>query len=194
MKSACLIAVISCLVLCCGPFKRAHRVQPKNTEAREAAGHGAEWNFADARPVVREMITDCLSGAWIPAYVGVTGNKPLVTVGPVHGWAGEGIDAETFVKACQQELSKSEQVNFVACQSRSEEPGEEGADKQEFVSPETIKRIKSETGATFILVGAIRSTGDQTAAGSSPYLQVELEMINSKTLARVWSGSGQIGE
>jgi hypothetical protein len=201
MRSACLIAAVSCLLLCCGPFKRIHRAQPPNSTAQEAAsrsdtvaGHNVVWNAADARHLAREMMTDCLSGPWIRAYLGVTGNKPVVTVGPVHDWTAEGIDSEPVVKSCEQELSKSEQVSFVVCPSRSEEAGHEGAGKQEFVSPETIKRIKSETGATFILVGAVRWISDKTAGGSPPYYQIELEMINTKTLAGVWSGSGKIGQ
>jgi hypothetical protein len=201
MKSACLIAAVCCLVISCGPFKKAQRVEPDATAAKEdasrsetVADRSAEWSAANARRLAREMMTDCLSGAWIPAYLGVTGNQPLATVGPVHDWTGQGIDTQPMVKSCEQELSKSEQVSFMVCQSRSEEPDEEGADKQEFVSPETIKRIKSETRATFILVGAVRSIDDKTEAGSPPYYQVELEMVNTKTLARVWSGIGKIGE
>ena len=201
MKSACLIAVVSCLLLCCGPLKRIHRVQPRTASAQEAAsrsetvpGHDAECNAADAHRVSRKMMTDCLSGAWIPAYLGVTGDKPVVTVGPIHDWTGERIDIQPIVKSCEQELSKAEQVSFVVRQSRSEEIGEEGADKQELASPETIKQIKSETGANFILVGAVRQMNDKTAADSPPYCQVELEMINTKTLARVWSGSAKVGE
>ena len=201
MKSACLIAVVSCLLLCCGPFKRAHRVEPKTTAAGEetgrsetGAGYSAEWNAVDARRLAREMMTDCLSGAWIPAYLGVTGNKPLATVGPIRDWTGKGIDAETFGQACEQELSKSEQVSFAPCRRLPEEPGMEGEEKQEFVSPETIGQIKTETGATFILVGAVRSVDEKTAAGSPSYFRVELEMINTRTMARVWSGRGKIGE
>ena len=140
------------------------------------------------------MITDCLSGAWIPAYLGVTGDKPVVTVGPIHDWTGERIDIQPIVKSCEQELSKSEQVGFVAWQGRSEETGEEAAEKQELTSPDAIKQIKSETGANFILVGAVRQITDKTAADSLAHFQVELEMVNTRTMARVWSGSEKIGK
>jgi hypothetical protein len=201
MKTASLILLLFFLVLSCGPFRKAQRVDTERTETSEAVSQPAPVaeqkkgpEQTDVGRLARDMMTECLSRAWIPAYLGVTGDKPVVTVGPIQDWTGEGIDTEAIATGCEQEFSKSEQVSFAACQSRSEEPGEEGADEQEFVSPETIKRIKSENGATFILVGAIRSTGDKTAAGSSPYFQIELEMINTKTLARVWSGSGKIGE
>jgi len=199
MKNACLIAAVCCLVISCGPFKKTQHVEPDATPAPEAAsrsetaaGQSAGWNSADARRVAREMIAGCLSGAWIPAYLGVTGDKPVVAVGPIHDLTGQGIDTELIAKGCEQELSKSEQVSFAACQRRPQEMGERGADKQEFVSPETIKQIKSETGANFVLVGAVRQMNDRNAAGGPPYSQVELEMINTKTMTRVWSGSEKV--
>jgi hypothetical protein len=139
------------------------------------------------------MMADCLSRAWIPAYVGVTGNKPVVTVGPVHDWTGEGIDAETFAISCEQEFLRSDQVNFAASQRQPEDVGGESRDQQEFVARETIRQIKTETGANFVLTGAIRSMAEVTAGSSSPYYQVELEMINTKTMAKVWEGKRKIG-
>ena len=171
MKTASLMLLLFFLVLSCGPFKRAQRVEAEKTETPEPA-----------------------TTSWIPAYLGVIGEKPVVTVGPIHDWTGEGIDAETIATGCEQELSKSEQVSLAACERRSQEPGKEGGEKQEFVSPEIIRQIRSETGANFVLTGAIRSLADTTGAGSSPYYQVELEMINTKTMTRVWSGRGMISE
>jgi hypothetical protein len=200
MKSACLVAAVCCLAIGCGPFKKAQHVEP-DAAAREAAGRSetaagqsAGWSAADARRVAREMITDCLSGAWIPAYLGVTGDKPVVTIGPIHNWTGERIDIQPIIKSCEQELSKSGQVSFVMGQSRSDKTDEGGADKQELVSPETIKQIKSETGANFILVGAVRQINGKTATDSPPHFQVELEMVNTKTMTKVWSGSTKVGE
>ena len=201
MKTASLILLLFFLVLSCGPFRKAHRVEAEKTETPEAVSQPAPVaeqkkgpEQTDVGRLARDMMTECLSRAWIPAYLGVTGDKPVVTVGPIQDWTGEGIDTEAIAKACEQELSKSEQVSFAACQRRSQEPGKEGGEKPEFVSPETIGQIKTETGANFILVGAVRSMDDKTAAGSPPYYQVELEMINTKTMARVWSGSGKISE
>ena len=200
MKSACLIAAVCCLVIGCGPFKKAQHVEP-DAAAREAAGRSetaagqsAGWHSADARRVAREMITDCLSGAWIPAYLGVTGDRPVVTVGPIHDWTGQGVETGPIAQSCEQELSKFEQVSYAAWQGRSQETGEEGADRQEFVSPETIKQIKSETGANFLLVGAVRQINGNTATDSPPHFQVELAMVNTKTMTKVWSGSTKVDE
>jgi len=201
MKTASLMLLLFFLALSCGPFKKAQRVEAEKTEAPEAASQPAPVveqkrgpEKTDVGRLARDMMTECLSRAWIPAYLGVMGEKPVVTVGPIHDWTGEGIDAETIVTGCEQELSKSEQVSFAACERQSQEPGKEGEEKQEFVSPEIISQIRSETGANFVLAGAIRSLADTTGTGSSPCYQVELEMINTKTMTRVWSGSGKISQ
>jgi hypothetical protein len=201
MKTASLIPLLFCLAVACGPFKKAPRVEPGTAATPEPVGRpettseqSTKWDDRHLDHVAKEMITECLSRVWIPAYLGVTGEKPVVTVGTIHDWTGEGIDVETIATSCERELSKSEQVGFAAYQRRPKEPGKEGEQKQEFVSPEIIRQIRSETGANFVLAGAVRSQADTTGAGGSPYYQVELEMINTKTMTRVWSGSGKIGE
>ncbi|UCB53069.1 MAG: hypothetical protein JSV10_03005 [Candidatus Zixiibacteriota bacterium] len=196
MRKTSLIIVIACIFFGCGPFQKALRVEPKGnaSQPEAAAEQSTDRDETDVGRVAREMMADCLSGAWIPAYVGVTGDKPVVTVGPIHDWTDEGIDARTFTAGCEQELSESDQVSFAASQRRPEEAGEESSDQQEFVSRETIRQIKVEAGANFVLVGAIRSMADTTAGSGSPYYQVELEMINTKTMARVWRGSERINK
>jgi len=193
VKKASLILLVVCLALACGPFKKAERVQPEPATQPEArTGEGEKGSSVSASRVAGEMTADCLSRAWIPAYVGVTGNKPVVTVGPIHNWTDEQIDTKPFAASCERELSQSDQVSFVASQRQWGQSGEKGGHQKEFVSPETVGRIKTETGANFILAGAIRLMSDKTEGGSSPYHQLELEMINIKTMARVWEGSKQI--
>ena len=199
MRVAFIMPLLFCLALACGPFKKAERVQPEVSSKPEPAtqpeartGEGEKESSASASRVAGEMTADCLSRAWIPAYVGVTGNKPVVTVGPIHNWTDEQIDTQPFAASCERELSQSDQVSFVASQRQWGQSGEKGGHQKEFVSPETVGRIKTETGANFILAGAIRLMSDKTEGGSSPYHQLQLEMVNIKTMARVWEGSKQI--
>jgi len=201
MKKASLIFLVICLVLGCGLFRKTSRVEHQVTTSHEAATQSAtttepsgNWNDAEARRIAREMMADCLSRAWIPAYEGITGNKPVVTVGPIRNWTGEQIDTKTFTTHFEQELSKSDQVSFVSNQGEPGEAPEEGHTQQEFASRETIKRIKAETGANFILVGAIKSITDATEGTKVAYYQSDLEMINTKTLAKVWAGTKKIAK
>ena len=109
MRVASIMLLLFFLVLSCGPFKKAGRVQPEPASQPEArTGEGEKESSASASRVAGEMTADCLSRAWIPAYVGVTGNKPVVTVGPIHNWTDEQIDTETFATNCERELSQSD--------------------------------------------------------------------------------------
>lgn len=200
MKKASLIFLVICLVLGCGLFRKTSRVEHQATTRHEAATQSAatelsgNWNDAEARRIAREMMADCLSRAWIPAYEGITGNKPVVTVGSIHNWTGEQIDTKTFITHFEQELSNSDQVSFVSNQGEPGEVPEEGHTQQEFASRETIKRVKAETGANFMLVGAIKSIADATEGTKVAYYQTDLEMINTKTLAKVWASTKKIAK
>jgi len=87
---------------------------------------------------------------------------------------------------------KPSEPNVDAFLTRRDEIGEEGLAPQEYASRETIKRISARTGAKFILVGAIKSTTDKIQGAEVVYYQTDLEMINTKTLTKVWVGTRKI--
>lgn len=200
MKKAFLILLVICLLLGCGSFRKAHRIEPeavthKKThpiEPETVTDLSGKWNDTDARLVAREMIADCLSRAWIPAYVGVTGGKPVVTIAPIHNRNGERIDTKTLAIHFERELLNSDQISFISSRGQRDEIRDERLDEHEFASRETIKRISAETGANFILVGAIKSTTDEIQGAKVVYYQTDLEMINVKSMAKVWKGTKTI--
>ena len=193
MKRTFLIILVVCLVLGCGSSKKVSRIESKTaTQPETTTDLSSKWDNTDSRLVVREMMADCLSRAWIPAYVGVTGDKPVVTVGPVHNRTGERIDVKNLITNFEKELKNSDQINFIACQNQRDEISDEGQKEQEYASHETIRRIRAETGANFILVGALKSITDVTGGTKVAYYQTDLEMINTKTMAKVWAGTKRI--
>jgi PBP1b-binding outer membrane lipoprotein LpoB len=199
VKKASLVLVIICCLLGCGPFKKNRRLEPQ-TAAEEkarsgespAAQKGSKWNDAQAGLVAREMMADCLSKAWIPAYVGVTRAKPVVTVGTIHNRTGERIDTKALSSHLESELSRSGQVSFVPCKDECKKIGDQGLKQQEYISAEAVNRIKVETGANFVLVGAVSAVNDESEGGGSLYYQVTVELLNTKTMAAVWASTRKI--
>jgi hypothetical protein len=194
VKKASLALVIICCLLGCGPFKKTRRVEPQTAAGEKArsgespAAHkGSKWNDAQARLVAREMMADCLSKAWIPAYVGVTRAKPVVTVGTIHNRTNESVDVKIFSSQLESDLSKSGQVSFVACKDECQKIGDQGLKQQEYISAEAVNRIKVETGANFVLVGAVSAVNDESEGGGSLYYQAAVELLNTKTMAAVWA-------
>lgn len=187
MKKAFLIVLVMCLAVACGSSRKVYRIEPETVT--DLSG---KWNDTDARLVAEEMVSDCLSRPWLLDWVAATGGKPVVTVGTIRNRSNEHIDTETFTTDFERELINSGQVRFVASRGQREEIRDERFDQQEWASPETIKRIRAETGADFILVGAIKSIIDAVEGTSVVYYQTDLEMIDIESMEKVWIGTKKI--
>ena len=187
MKKAFVILLVLCLSLACGSSRKVYRIEPETVT--DLSGR---WNDTDARLVAEETIADCLSRVWITDYVAAAGEKPVVTVGTIRNKSSEHIDTETFTTDFERELLNSGQVKFVASRGQRDEIRDERFDQQEWASLETMKRIRAETGADFILVGAIKSIVDEIEGTRVVYYQTDLEMIDIESMEKVWIGTKKI--
>lgn len=187
MKRAFVIVLMMCLAVACGSSRKVYRIEPETVT--DLSGR---WNDTDARLVAEEMVSDCLSRPWLMDWVANTGGKPVVTVGTIRNRSSEHIDTETFTTDFERELINSGQVRFVASRGQRDEIRDERFDQQEWASPETMKRIRAETGADFILVGAIKSIVDEIEGTRVVYYQTDLEMIDIESIEKVWIGSKKI--
>jgi uncharacterized protein (TIGR02722 family) len=150
------------------------------------------WNDTDARQVSEEMIGDCLSRPWITEYAVEYGKKPVVTVGTIRNLSNEHIDTETFTTDFERELINSGQVKFVAAPRQRSEIRDERMDQQAFASDETAKKMAEETGADYMLKGAIKTISDQSGGESIIFYQVDLELINVESNEKAWIGTKKI--
>jgi len=187
VKKAFIVVLVLCLSLACGSSRKVYRIEPETVT--DLSGR---WNDTDARLVAEEMIADCLSRVWLTDWAAAAGGKPVVTVGTIRNKSSEHIDTETFTTDFERELTNSGQVGFVASRDQRDEIRDERFDQQEWASPETMKRIRAETGADFILVGAIKSIVDEIEGTRVVYYQTDLEMINIESMEKVWIGTKKI--
>ncbi len=151
-----------------------------------------DWNDTDARLVAEETIRDCLSRAWITDFTAQYGRKPVVTVGTIRNKSNEHIDTETFTTDFERELINSGQVKFVAAPRQRDEIRNERLEQQQYASDETAKRLAQETGADYMLAGAIKSIIDQIEGKQTKFYQVDLELINVESNEKAWIGSKEI--
>ncbi|MCK4403566.1 MAG: penicillin-binding protein activator LpoB [candidate division Zixibacteria bacterium] len=187
MKKAFVVLLVLCLSLACGSSRKVYRIEPETVT--DLSGR---WNDTDARLVAEETIADCISRVWLTDWVADTGEKPIVTVGTIRNKSSEHIDTETFTTDFERELLNSGQVKFVASRGQRDEIRDERFDQQEWASPETMKRIRAETGADFILLGAIKSIVDEIEGTRVVYYQTDLELINIESMEKVWIGTKKI--
>jgi uncharacterized protein (TIGR02722 family) len=183
-----IILFLSVLFLIgCGSSKKVYRLDEETVT--DLSGR---WNDTDARLVAEEMVSDCLSRPWLSEYAAEAGKKPVVTVGTIRNNSSEHIDTETFSTDFERELINSGIVKFVATRDQRQEIREERFEQQDFASPETMKKIRNETGADFILLGAIKSIVDQAEGVQVVYYQTDLEMIKIESTEKVWIGTKKI--
>jgi uncharacterized protein (TIGR02722 family) len=187
MKKGLILAMAALLLIGCGSSKKVYRIDPETQT--DLSGR---WNDTDARLVAQEMISDCLSRPWLTNFAKASGNNPVVTVGTIRNKSSEHIDVEVFTSDFERELINSGQVRFVAAKDFRQEIREERLEQQEFASPETMKKIRNETGADFILMGAIKTIVDEVEGIRVVYYQTDLEMINIETMEKVWIGTKKI--
>ncbi len=150
------------------------------------------WNDTDSRLVAEEMVSDALSRAWLTRFTSEKGAMPVVTVGTIRNRTAEHIEMETFISDFERELINSGSVRFVASKEARSEIREERQEQQEFASRETAKRMREETGADFILQGALKTIIDEEGGKQVRYYQTDLELINIETMEKVWIGSKKI--
>jgi uncharacterized protein (TIGR02722 family) len=187
MKKLLILLPVLILFLACGSSRKVSRVEPDTT-----IDLSGQWNDTDARLVSQEMIEDCLSRPWINDFNIQSSDKPVVTVGTIRNLSDEHIDTETFTTDFERELINSGKVKFVATRDQRYDIRDERADQQEYASPETAKQMARETGADFILLGAIKNIIDQIEGRRVVYYQTDMELINVETNEKVWIGTKKI--
>jgi hypothetical protein len=187
MKKAVVVLLVLCVTLACGSSRKVYRIEPETQT--DLSG---KWNDTDSRLVAEEMVADCLSRVWLTNWAADAGEKPIVTVGTIRNRSSEHIDTETFTTDFERELINSGQVRFVASKDQRDEIRDERLDQQEWASLETMKRIRAETGADFILVGGIKSITDEIEGTRVIFYQTDFEMINIESMEKVWIGSKEI--
>lgn len=152
-----------------------------------------KWNDTDSRLVSEEMIRDVLSRPWLNRFVGANGGKlPVVIIGSVRNRSHEHINVQTFTKDLERSLTNSGEVEFVASAQEREEIRAERTDQMMNASEATASEHGAETGANFMLQGAINTIEDREGGQRVMFYQINLELIDLQSNKKVWIGEKKI--
>ncbi len=152
-----------------------------------------DWNDTDSRLVAEQMITDCLTRNWLAEFRNANdGKKPVVIVGSVRNRSTEHIQTTVFTKDLERELINSGLVKFVASKDERTDVRDEREDQQNNSSGESMKRLRQETGADFMVIGNIDSILDSKSGTTAKFYKVNLELIGMESNEKVWIGTKDI--
>jgi len=187
VKKLVLILLALTIVAGCGGGRKVTRLDPASTQ--DLSG---KWNDTDARLVAEEMIQDCLGRPWLTEFVSANTKKPAVVVGRIRNKSSEHIDTEVFTIDFERELINSGQVDFVANTLERDDVHEEREYQRDYASEETVKQLRNELGADFILLGSVKTIVDQEGGKQVKFYQTDLELIDVESSRKVWIGTKKI--
>jgi len=181
------LMALAMLVGCGGGGRQVTRL-----EAESVTDLSGSWNDTDARLVAQEMVADCLNRPWLTEYTTKYDRKPVLTVGTIRNMTSEHINTLTFTNDFERELINSRIVRFVSSREQRPDVRQERQEQQEFASRETMKRMREELGADFILLGSVKEIVDRVEGKKVVFFQTDLELINIESNEKVWIGTKKI--
>jgi hypothetical protein len=187
MKRYALGVVVTLMLAGCAGGTKVERMDPGET--MDLSGR---WNDTDSRLVSEEMISDCMSRPWKANHYDAKGKRPIIIVGQIRNKTTEHIAVETFVGDIERAFINSGEAEMVASAEEREQVRGERADQQQYSSEETMKQWGKEHGADYMMGGVISSIEDREGGESVVFYQVDLNLINLETNAKVWQGQKKI--
>ena len=171
----------------CSSGKQVTRIDPDET-----VDLSGRWNDTDSRLVSETMIADCMSRPWKAQHIDKKGKRPIIIVGQIRNKSSEHIAVGTFVGDIERAFINSGEAEMVASAEEREEIRGERADQQQYSSEESVKQWGKEHGADYMLSGVINSIEDSEGGEAIVFYQVDLNLIDLESNAKVWQGQKKI--
>jgi len=147
------------------------------------------WNDTDVRIVCEALIKDLLNSPGVDqAIKSKGGRKPAVVVGRFRNESDEHINTAIIASTMETEILKSGKLIFVAGGGTRDEIRAERQDQQSNAGEATTAALAKETGADYMLTGAVRTIIDRADNMTVRTYFVNAEMSNIETNQRIWMG------
>ena len=150
------------------------------------------WNDTDSRMVAEAMVKEALDYPWLNQFTSSKQRQPVVVVGTIVNDSHEHISVQTFVTDLERELTNSQKVTFVAGKGERDEVRTERKEQAMFAREDTQKAPGKEIGADYMMKGTISTILDEVDGTKAVFYQVDLQMIDLESNAKVWYGQKKI--
>jgi len=184
------VAVLSVIVAGlagCGAETKVTRV-----DAGVVTDLSGRWNDTDSRIVAESMVKEALEYPWLNTFSQTKRRQPVVVVGTVLNNSHEHINVQTFVTDLERELTNSQKLTFVAGKSEREEVRTERKEQAMYAREDTQKAPGKEMGADYMMKGTIATILDEADGTKAMFYQVDLQMVDLESNAKVWFGQKKI--
>jgi uncharacterized protein (TIGR02722 family) len=171
----------------CGAETKVTRV-----DAGVVTDLSGRWNDTDSRMVAEAMVKEALDYDWLNNFSNSKHRRPVVVVGTVLNNSHEHINVQTFVTDLERELTNSQKVTFVAGKNEREEVRTERKEQAMYAREDTQKAPGKEIGADYMMKGTIATILDEADGTKAMFYQVDLQMVDLESNAKVWFGQKKI--
>ncbi|HET8722322.1 MAG TPA: penicillin-binding protein activator LpoB [Nitrospira sp.] len=182
-----VLLVIAAGLAACGAETKVTRV-----DAGVVTDLSGRWNDTDSRMVAESMVKDALEYPWLNNFSQMKRRPPVVVVGTVLNNSHEHINVQTFVTDLERELTNSQKVTFVAGKTEREEVRTERKEQAMYAREDTQKAPGKEIGADYMMKGTIATILDEADGTKAMFYQVDLQMVDLESNAKVWFGQKKI--
>jgi uncharacterized protein (TIGR02722 family) len=181
------LAVVLAGLAGCGAETRVTRV-----DAGVVTDLSGRWNDTDSRMVAESMVKEALEFPWLNNFSESKRRQPVVVVGTVMNNSHEHINVQTFVTDLERELTNSQKVTFVAGKTERDEVRTERKEQAMYAREDTQKAPGREIGADYMMKGTIATILDEADGTKAMFYQVDLQMVDLESNAKVWFGQKKI--
>lgn len=171
----------------CGAETKVTRV-----DAGVVTDFSGRWNDTDSRIVAESMVKEALEYPWLGNFSQSKHRQPVVVVGTVLNNSHEHINVQTFVTDLERELTNSQKVTFVAGKNERDEVRTERKEQAMYAREDTQKAPGKEIGADYMMKGTIATILDEADGAKAMFYQVDLQMVDLESNAKVWFGQKKI--
>ena len=181
------LALVLAVLAGCGAETKVTRV-----DAGVVTDLSGRWNDTDSRMVAESMVKEALEYPWLNNFSQTKRRQPVVVVGTVLNNSHEHINVQTFVTDLERELTNSQKVTFVAGKNEREEVRTERKEQAIYAREDTQKAPGKEIGADYMMKGTIATILDEADGTKAMFYQVDLQMVDLESNAKVWFGQKKI--
>jgi hypothetical protein len=147
-----------------------------------------EWSMNDVDAVCADLISQFLESPRLARFEATNGRLPVIRVGNFKNASNEPVETSIISKRMQVQILNSGKAEFVADAGVSDELRAEATEQQSWSSENTAAALAEETGADFLLTGAVKTIIQTADNRQTRAYDVTADATDITTHRIIWSG------